>query len=47
MITAKEDFSVEMLSRVEQNDNYLYFVLFGDESTFQMCGKVNRHNCRI
>jgi hypothetical protein len=41
------DFVVEMLSRIEENDNYLDLVLFSDESTFHMCGKVSWHNCRI
>ena len=36
-----------MLSRIEENGNYLDLVLFSDESTFHVCGKVNRHNCRI
>jgi hypothetical protein len=35
------------ISHIEENDNYLDLVLFSDESTFQVCGKVNRHNCRI
>ena len=43
----RTDFVVEMLSRIEENNNYLGLVLFGDESTFHMCGKVNWHNCRI
>jgi len=43
----RTDFAVEMLSRPEENDNYLDLVLFSDESTFHVCGKVNRHNCRI
>jgi hypothetical protein len=41
------DFAVEMLSCIEENDNYLDFMLFSDESTFHVCGKINRHNCRI
>jgi hypothetical protein len=36
-----------MLSRIEENNNYLDLVLFSDESTFHVCGKFNRHNCRI
>jgi len=42
----RTDFAVEMLSCIEENDNYLDLVLFSDESTFDVCGKVNRHNCR-
>ena len=41
------DFAVEMLSHVEENDNYLDLVPFSDESNFHVCWKVNRHNCRI
>jgi hypothetical protein len=43
----RTDFTVEMLSRIEENDSYLDLVLFSDESTFHVCGKVNRNNCRI
>ena len=43
----RTDFAVEMLSRIEENDSYLDLVLFSDESTFHVCGDVNRHNCRI
>jgi len=34
----RTDFAVEMLSRIEENDNYLDLVLFSDESTFHVCG---------
>jgi hypothetical protein len=43
----RTDFAVETLSRREENDNYLDLVLFSDESTLHVCGKVNRHNCHI
>ena len=43
----RTDFAVEMLSRIEENDNYLDLVLFSDESTSHVCGKVIQHNCRI
>ena len=43
----RTDFAVEMLSRIEENDKYLDLVLFSDESTFHVGGKVNRYNCRI
>jgi hypothetical protein len=36
-----------MLSRTEENGSCLDLVLFSDESTFHVFGKVNRHNCRI
>jgi hypothetical protein len=35
------DFAVEMLNRIEESESYLDLVLFSDESTFHMCGKVN------
>jgi hypothetical protein len=50
MITAKELtllLKCWVIYRVEENDNYLDLVLFSDESTFHICGKVNRHNCCI
>ena len=43
----RTDFAFEMLSRIVENNNYLDLVLFSDESTFHVCGKVNRHNCCI
>jgi len=43
----RTDFAVEMLSHIQENGNYLDLVLFSDELTFHVCGKVNRHNCRI
>jgi hypothetical protein len=43
----RTDFAVEMLSRIEENESCLDLVLFSDESTFHVCGNVNRHNCRV
>jgi hypothetical protein len=43
----RTDFAVGMLSHIEENDSYLDLVLFSDESTFHVCEKVNRLNCRI
>jgi hypothetical protein len=43
----RTDFTGEMLSRIKENDSYLDLMLFSDESTFHVCGKINRRNCRI
>jgi hypothetical protein len=36
-----------MLERIDQIPNYLSNVMFSDEATFHICGKVNRHDIRI
>jgi hypothetical protein len=43
----REQFAVDLHERIGQD---LYFgrnVVFSDEVTFHLCGKVNRHSCRI
>jgi transposase len=35
----RTDFAVEMLSRIEENESYLDFVLLSDESTYHVCGE--------
>jgi hypothetical protein len=32
---------------MENGDDYLNTILFSDESSFHLSGKVNRHNVRI
>lgn len=41
------DFAVQMLSKIDDDENYLDNILFSDEATFHISGCVNRHNCRI
>jgi hypothetical protein len=40
-------FALEMLSRLDYDDAFMKYVVFSDEATFHVSGKVNRHNCRI
>lgn len=40
-------FAVDILSRIDDDNNFLNKVAFSDESTFHVCGKVNTHNVRI
>ena len=40
-------FAEEMLDRIEADNRYLQCVVFSDEVTFHLSGKVNRHNVRI
>ena len=40
-------FALEMLSRIEDDEDYLKKVMFTDEACFHVSGKVNRHNVRI
>ncbi|GBN74045.1 hypothetical protein AVEN_178690-1 [Araneus ventricosus] len=36
-----------MLSRIENEHNFLNRIIFSDEATFNVINKVNKHNCRI
>ena len=36
-----------MLSRIEDDEDFLKKVMFTDEACFHVSGKVNRHNVRI
>ncbi|XP_023725909.1 uncharacterized protein LOC111874552 [Cryptotermes secundus] len=36
-----------MFHRIQDDENFLDSVIFSDESTFHVSGKVNTHNCRI
>ena len=40
-------FDLEMLSRIEDDEDYLKKVMFTDEACFHVSGKVNCHNVRI
>ena len=40
-------FALEMLSHIEDDENYLKKVMFTDEAYFHVSGKVNQHNVRI
>ena len=44
---ARQQFCVEIFDRIEDNETLLDNVIFSDESTFHISGKVNAHNCRI
>ncbi|KAJ4449307.1 hypothetical protein ANN_00705 [Periplaneta americana] len=37
----------DVLNKIEEDGAFLDKVCFYDEATFNMCEKVNRHNCRI
>ncbi|GBO45561.1 hypothetical protein AVEN_270657-1 [Araneus ventricosus] len=41
------EFAEQILTRIEDDENYLRKWFFSDESTFHVSGKVNKHNCRI
>jgi hypothetical protein len=43
----RKAFAIDMLERIENDQNFLKNVVFSDEATFHISGKVNRHNCRI
>ena len=43
----REHFAAEMLLRIENDNLYLDNIDFSDKATFHLCGKINKHNCRI
>lgn len=43
----RESFGIDMLNRIDDDEHFLSHVLFSDEATFNLSGKVNRHNVRI
>jgi hypothetical protein len=43
----RHTFVLEMLSRLDDDDVFMKHVVFSDDATFHVSGKVNRHNCRI
>ena len=43
----RKEFAVTMLDRLDSDPGFLKRVCFGDESTFQVSGLLNRHNLRI
>lgn len=43
----RQNFAADILERINQNNDFLSLVMFSDESTFHVSGKVNRHNVRI
>ena len=40
-------FVEEILQRIDDDNDYLNSVVFSDEATFHVSGKVNKHNIRI
>lgn len=40
------EFCEFMMTRIDEDPNFLYNIVFSDEATFQLNGEVNRHNCR-
>lgn len=43
----RQEFAITMLDRVAEDETFLSCVMFSDEATFHVSGKVNRHNVRI
>ena len=41
------EFCNQMMQMMEDNENFSSLVIFSDEATFHLNGKVNRHNVRI
>ncbi|XP_018375240.1 PREDICTED: uncharacterized protein LOC108769006 [Trachymyrmex cornetzi] len=40
------EFCEYMMSRIDDDHNFLSRIVFSDEATFQLNGTLNRHNCR-
>lgn len=43
----RKSFAVDILSRIDDDPDFLKKVMFTDEACFHVSGKVNRHNVRI
>jgi hypothetical protein len=41
------DFAIDILSRIDKDNDYLSRACFSDKATFHISGTVNLHNCRI
>ncbi|GBL60335.1 hypothetical protein AVEN_89352-1 [Araneus ventricosus] len=43
----REEFTIDILNRIDVENDYLNRICFSDESTFHVSGMVNRHNVHI
>lgn len=43
----RAEFAIEILDRIDGNNDYLKRICFSDEATFHISGRVNRQNVRI
>ena len=43
----RKEFCMQMFQRIQDDGKFLDSVIFSDESTFHVSGRVNTHNCRI
>ena len=44
---ARKEFAMTMLDRVDQDNDFLARIMFSDEATCHVSGKVNKQNVRI
>ena len=44
---ARKEFAMTMLDRVDQDNDFLARIMFSDETTFHVSGKVNKQNVHI
>jgi hypothetical protein len=47
MVTKKKTFCTEMFDKKENEYDYLNKIVFSNEDTFRLSGKINHHNVRI
>jgi len=45
--TARVDGCNALIEKIDSDDHFLSNLIFSDEATFHISGRVNRHNCRI
>ena len=43
----RKEFADNMLHRISEDEEFLKRICFSDEATFQVSGKLNKHNVRI
>ncbi|GBM39932.1 hypothetical protein AVEN_250250-1 [Araneus ventricosus] len=46
-LSIRFNFAVEMLHRIDVDNDFLQLIIFTDEATFRVSGHVNKHNTRI
>jgi hypothetical protein len=43
----RKEFCIQMFHLMQDDERFLDSIIFSDESTFYVSGKVSTHNCRI
>lgn len=44
---ARHNFCIDFQRKIQEDDSFVKRAIFNDESAFQLCGKVKRHDIRV